>query len=203
VNDRQRIERARRTTTRMMLLTAKFDAIEAGTTLLGRMRDAQGGTQAQRFDAQRSAPTVADPTFAAAMRGVDPAGRDIEALDAIVKRLAGLVDEAWSIVDRYPAPRSATASDRLALARENSRADDGCQNCSRIAGERGGPRWSPVHSKLRHATDVGGRLAEPMLLCRWCYDRVVQWGRLPSPAELQKYHRDGRVPWPPDVPRPA
>lgn len=203
MNDRQRIERMRRCTTRLMVLTAKFDAIEADTTVLGRMRDAQAGTQAQRFDAQRSGPAVPDPTFVAAARGIDPASRDILELDRLGNQLVALIESLWDIVDRYPPPRSATAADRLALGRENSRGENGCQNCARIEGERGGPRWSPVHPKLHDATDVGGRLAAPMLLCRWCYDRVGQWGRLPSPSELQRYHRTGRVPWPPDVPRPA
>lgn len=202
MNDRGRIERARMVAGRMGLLAARLDAINAGTTLLGRMRDAQGGPQAQRFDAQRSGPSVPDPTYAAAVRGADAATRDIAHLDRICNRLVALVDEAWQIADRYPPPRSATEADRLALARENDRGEDGCANCARIEGERGGPRWSPVHPKLHDATDVGGRLAEPMRLCRWCWERVTEWGRLPSPAELQIHHRGRRVPWPADVPRP-
>lgn len=203
MNDRRRVERLRRTAGRLGLLAAEFDAIKADTTLLGRIRDAMAGTQAQRFDAQRSGPTVPDPTFVAAARGVDPASRDLVELDRICNQLVALVDSAWVIVDRYPPPRSATASDRLALDRENRRGDDGCRNCARIEGERGGPRWSPVHPARLGPTDVGGRLAEPALLCRWCYERVEAWGRLPSPAELQRHHRGQRVPWPADVPRPA
>lgn len=203
MNDRRNIERIRRAAGRLGLLAAKFDAIEAGTTLLGRMRDAQGGTQAQRFDAQRSAPTVPDPTYAAAVRGVDPATKDLGDLERICNQMVALVESAWDIVGRYPPPRSATEADRLALARDNAVARDGCENCSRIEGERGGPRWSPVHSELRGPTDVGGRLAEHRLLCRWCYGRVAEWGRLPSPSELQRHHRGQKVPWPADVPRPA
>jgi hypothetical protein len=203
MNDRRRIERVRRAAGRLGEFAARLDSTVGDSTLLGRMRDAQGGTQAQRFDAQRSGPTVPDPTAAAALRGADPATRDLVRLDRICNRLVALIEEAWDIADRYPPPRSATETDRLALERENSRGEDGCQNCSRIEGERGGPRWSPVHSGITWPTDVGGRLAEPMLLCRWCYGRVAEWGRVPSPSELQRHHRGQKVPWPADVPRPA
>lgn len=203
MNDRARIELARRTAGRVMVLAAKLDAIESGSNVIGRIRQAQSGTQAQRFDAQRSGPTVPDPTFVAAARGVDPASRDLVKLDRVMRRLAALAEEAWDIVDRYPPPRSATEADRLALARENARPEPGCESCARIEGERGGPRWEPVHPKLAGPSDVGWRLPEPMLLCSWCYDRVIQWGRLPSAGELQGHHRGQRVPWPKDVERPA
>lgn len=203
MNDRKRIEMVRRVAGRCGLLAAKLDVIERGTTLIGRIRDAQAGTQAQRFDAQRSGPAIPDPTFTAAARGEDPATRDLEKLDRVIFRMVALVEEAWDIVGRYPPPRSATEADRLLLARENARAEPGCQSCARIEGERGGPRWSPVHPKLRDATDVQGRLAEPMLLCRWCWDCVAAWGRLPSGTELQRHHRGERVAWPRDVERPA
>lgn len=203
MKDRQRITTTERAALRLGELFAKLDAVEEGTTLVGRIRDATAGTQAQRFDAQRSGPSVPDPTFVAAVRGIDPASRDLAELDRLVGRIDAAVAEAWHIVDRYPPPRFATASDRLALGRANARAEPGCENCSRIEGPRGGPRWEPIHPKLRDATDVDGRLDRPRLLCRWCWDKVVLWGRMPSATELQTHHRGDRVPWPNDVERPA
>ena len=202
-NDRQRIERARRVAVMVRQLAEELDAVEAGTTIMGRIRDAQNGPQAQRFDTQRSGPSVPDPTYAAAVRGPDLASRDLVRLDRLLVGLERSVVQLLDLVDRYPAPRPANDADRLALARSNDRGDDGCQNCARIEGERGGPRWSPTHPKLAGPTDVGGRLSTPLSLCRWCYDAVVAWGRLPSETELQRHHRGEVVRWPPDVERPA
>lgn len=202
MNDAKRIATTRRAAGRLGLLAAKLDAIESDTNVIGRMRDERYGPAAQRCDSQRSGASVADPTFRGAL-AVDRASHDLAELDRTITRIAALVETAWSIVDRYPPPRFATEADRLALTRANVPAENGCENCSRIRNAAGAPFWEPVRPQLRDATDVGGRLAQPLRLCRWCYDAVSAWGRLPSEAELTAHHAGKRVPWPKDVPRPS
>jgi hypothetical protein len=50
--------------------------------------------------------------------------------------------------------------------------DPGCESCARITAPNGKPVWEPPDIRRKGKTTVGGRLKEPMLLCRWCSDQV-------------------------------
>lgn len=202
MNDRQRIKLAAAAADRLALLARTLDVIVDGSTVMGRIRDHQGGLRAKTYD---GAPATMrhDATFAGTLAS-DPAIADERELDRCIKAAADSVNKAWAVVAAYPPAHNATDADRLALGRLNARPEPSCANCARIEGERGGPRHEPIRADLRGPTDVGGRLAEPLHLCDWCYGCVRSWGRVPSTAELTKHHRGERVGWPRDVkPRPA
>jgi hypothetical protein len=179
---------------------------------LARIDDTRRGIPAARYDRGGGvAGIVADPTantaIAALEWGADVATQHRYELERLMLRAIGSLRRAQTIIDLYGEPRSASESDRLALARINTPAEPGCASCARTTGPGGGPRWEPVCQPAAGRepvgpTDVNGRLPEPMLLCRWCRDCVHNWGRLPSERELERHHQGLRVPWPADIPRP-
>lgn len=197
MNDRQRIRLAQAVAARTELLARTLDAVVDGTTVLGRMRDCQGPLRAKTYDATPS--TIRHDGSAG---GVDQATRDEHDLDATLKHASVAITKAWEIVGRYPPPHRANDADRVALGKANARPEPGCESCARTESAAGGPRWEPPRSGQANATTVGGRLAEPKLLCEWCYQCVRRWGRLPTVAELERHHRGEIVPWPADVKRP-
>lgn len=176
--------------------------LDAG--VIERMTQAEAGLRAVQTDAVGSSGgSVADPTATGALGPADAAAGHRDALAASLAVARAHVDIALAVVDLYPAAHVANAADRALLARLNGRSERGCQSCARLRRPDGEPRWEPLYSKLTEATTVGGRLPEPMLLCRWCYGRVEAWGRLPTPAEAAAHHAGQKVPWPADVPRQA
>jgi hypothetical protein len=201
MNDRQRLRLAQAVATRADGMARALDCVTAGTTVMGRIRDAQGGIRAKAWDTNGGSARH-DATFAGAMMG-DQAVHDEHALDAALKAAAVALGKAWEIVGRYPPPHRATDADLLALGRANGSAEPCCQSCSRIVSPAGGPRWEPPRPGMAQPTFVGGRLEEPKLLCEWCYQCVRRWGRLPSVTELERHHRGEIVPWPADVRRPT
>lgn len=201
MNDRQRIRLAQALATRVDLAAKALDVVTNGTTVMGRMRDAQGNLRAKSFEA----PTAThrhDATFANALTG-DQAVTDEANLDRHLKAAATAVGALWEIIGRYPPPHRATDADRLALGRVNGTPEPGCENCARITSPAGGPRWEPPRPGMTQATTVGDRLDTPKLLCEWCYGCVRRWGRLPSENELERHHRGDIVGWPADVERPT
>jgi hypothetical protein len=148
--------------------------------------------------------THADPTAAAALAGLgfDLAAAHRHELNSCLTDARARIRRALAIAAAYPPPRAAGEADRLALGRLNAR-PPGCQSCAQLRSPAGERRWEPLDSRRAGPTDVGGRLPIPQLLCRWCVDRVSQWGRLPTLAELELHHRGSHVPWPDDVERPA
>ena len=200
MNDRQRIRVASVVAQRADLMAKALDAVVDNTTVMARMRDAQGGIRARAFDGGTKTMRH-DATFAGVM-GRDQALYDERNLDDALKAAAQAINKAWEIVARYPPAHRATDADRLALGRVKASDEPGCESCARTTSPAGGPRWEPPRSGQSAPTFVGGRLEEPKLLCEWCYSCVRRWGRLPSVPELEKHHRGEIVPWPPDVRRP-
>jgi hypothetical protein len=197
VNDRQLIQLALAAGDRLWMLGRKLDAVAPdNTTVLGRMRDAQSGIRARNYEAGTR--TMRHDAAFAGSDGM--AERHERELVAKVKSARDLINEAWAIVASYPPAHRANATDRRALG-----LSDGpyCTSCARTAGADGTARREPIRSDLIGPTDVGGRLDAPALLCSWCYGCVRDWGRPPTPAEVERHHSVGRVPWPDDVPRPA
>lgn len=170
--------------------------------LARRMAEAEAGLSAVRPSMTGNGGDPADPTAGRALAADDdPARAHQAALALALRTAAGEARLALTLADLYPPPHVADAEDRAELARINGRAEPSCQNCARTRRPDGGPRWEPIDARRTEATTVGGRLVEPILLCRWCYDRVASWGRLPRLDELERHHRGERVPWPGDVPR--
>jgi hypothetical protein len=200
MNDRQRIRLAQAAATRAALLAQALDVVKDGATVIGRIRDAQGGLRARTFDGGTRTMRH-DSAFAGAL-SVDQASLDERDLDKAIAAAAKELNRAWEIIGRYPPPHRPTDADRLALGRAVASAEPGCESCSRTVSPAGGPRWEPPRPGMAHPTFVGDRLTEPKLLCEWCYQCVRRWGRLPSVTELDRHHRGGIVAWPNDVRRP-
>jgi len=199
MNDRQRIQLAGATGDRSALLAQVLDVVsQDGTTVMGRMRDAQGGLRARQYDATQSGGRRRDTTFAG--MGADRALADERELDQCIEAAARSINRAWAIAASYPPAHVATAGERRSLG-----LGDGpyCESCARTNRGDGSPRQEPIRPDLSGPTDVGGRLPMPALLCDWCYRAVSDWNRLPAPDEVERHHTRGRVPWPDDVPRPA
>lgn len=169
---------------------------------LQRISEAQGGLRGSRFDAIASKGSPSDPTGSLALRERDVAVRHAEVLASAVGRMDEALADALEIVALYPPPHVGDAEDRAALERINGR-EPCCQNCWQLTLDNGQRRWEPIDANMAEASTVGGRLAEPMLLCQWCRKRTAAWGRLPTPDELARHHRGERVPWPRDVERTA
>lgn len=182
------------------MVSALVARVHNGSSVFDRMRQAVPGLPAQRFEASTRSSMVADPTGTAALaEATDRATADLRMLDRVLVQAKRAVDELLRLVDRYPPPHVG-ATDRL-LAEAEADAEPGCWSCARVPGPAGTPRWEPPIAGLG-ATDVGGRLDVPRLLCWWCYDRARLWGRLPTEEELQAHHSGKRVRWPSNVPRP-
>jgi hypothetical protein len=201
VNDRQRIRLAQAVSTRANLLAKALDHVHDGSTVIGRIRDAQGGLRARAFDSGGRTMRH-DATFAGSLSG-DQAVTDERDLDKAIRSAVVEVNRAWAILGRYPAPHRATAADRLALGRVGGVQEPGCESCARTLSPAGGPRWEPLRQNMVTPTTVGDRITDPKLLCSWCYSCVYRWGRLPSVAELERHHRGEIVPWPFDVRKPT
>jgi hypothetical protein len=170
--------------------------------VLQRMADAEGGLTAGRFEALGSASDHGDTTASWALRGTGmAAGHRGELANALGAATTAL-RRALSVAALYPPPHPADDADRAALERINGR-EPCCESCARLRRPDGTPRWEPIDSRLMEATTVGGRLAEPLLLCVWCVERTRAWCRLPTVAELERHHAGQRVPWPDDVERSA
>lgn len=91
-------------------------------------------------------------------------------LDAAVRRLDRLA-EAWT--PRAPSP-SALRETEMANRKVCEHCDDG-----------------PLRADA--PTDVRGNLAEPIRLCRWCYDYTVSVGRLPDARTLERRRKGQRI----------
>jgi len=169
--------------------------------LAQRIAEAEGGLSAQRLSMAAPGGDRADPTAGSALAPDDAARHHQLELATAVDQARAHLAYALSIAGQYPPPHVADAVDRAELARINGRGESCCQNCARTRRPDGEPRWEPIDARRAEASTVDGRLAEPLLLCRWCYDRVASWGRLPTFIELERHHRGERVPWPDDIPR--
>lgn len=191
------------------VIARHFAAVtDGGTGNLQRLHDMQAGLRAANYDADtggvRSGPGHGDPTGEAAVTNIDVPGRDLHRGDMLLARISRDVAELRRLYSAYGPPRAAGEAERAALARKNDRGEPGCDSCARTEVAKGVPRWVAPDPKWKAPTDMDGRLAKPMWLCRWCYDRVGLWGRLPSVAELELLHEKGprAVGWPKDVPHP-
>jgi hypothetical protein len=161
-----------------------------------RMTDYSDGPATARFDGGTNGGAVADPTALAALaRNRSMAGQHRIEFDRAVADAGAALSRALRLAALYPI-RDAHALVNLA------KGEPGCESCVRIPGHGGQPRWEPIKSNLAGRTTVGDRLPRPMHLCRWCYDAVILWGRLPTGLELELRHSGRRVPWPADVERP-
>jgi hypothetical protein len=129
MNDRQRIRLAEAIQTRTALLAQVLNTVVDGTTVMGRMRDMQGGLRAKSFDGSGGSMRH-DATFAGTV-ALDQAVLDERDLDKALKAASVEVTKAWEILARYPPAHRATDSDLLALGRANRRQDPGCESCAR------------------------------------------------------------------------
>lgn len=133
-----------------------------------------------------------DPTGNAADRPDQPA-HDLRRRDQALRAAYIALDTIRHIDANYGPPRPAGEADRLALRRDNSKAEPCCQNCAGISEAHSDlPYLAAPDPRRQGPTDVGGRLAEPMLLCAWCVNFVAANDRLPRPDELEQ-HRDRSV----------
>lgn len=110
--------------------------------------------------------------------GSDDALAARQRLDAHVRRLTGACAALAADVGNWQ-PRPPTT--REARATEDGR--DGCESCARWTGPDDVAWWSPVFIQ---ATNVGGRLAHRMDLCRPCYDHVGRTKQLPTVDHLAR-----------------
>jgi hypothetical protein len=198
VNDRQRLQLAKAVAGRLLHAYVALDRVdEDGTTVIGRMRDARVGIRARNYEATTHT-LRHDATFTSATR--DRAEEDERDLDRLLETVARKANELLRILGNYPPPHVATAEERRHLG-----LGDGptCTSCARTPGPDGEPRREPIRADLAGPTDVAGRLDVPAYLCAWCYGCVRDWGRPPTPDEVERHHSVGRVPWPSDVTRPA
>jgi hypothetical protein len=177
-------------------ITAVRAALRSGAWQ--RMTDYADGPPTARLDGLGGlGQAVSDPTALAALgRGRSMATTHRTELDAALTDAAVALARAVRLVGLYP---ERDAHSLVVLAK----GEPGCENCATTIGPAGTPRWEPIYSKLLRRTSVDGRLDRPAYLCRWCYDRVILWDRLPTKAELLAHHDGRRVPWPSDVPRPT
>lgn len=199
MNDRQRVQLAKAHAGRALRIAAMLNRIdEDGTNVIGRMRDTQAGIRARNYEASGRSTMRHDATFGGVGRG--RAEEDEANVDRLLCTAAAKTTEALQILKNYPPAHVATAEDRRALG-----LGDGpwCTSCAGTPGPDGSPRREPIRADLTGPTDVGGRLDVPVYLCGWCYGCVRDWGRVPTPAEVERHHTVGRVPWPADVPKPA
>ncbi len=118
-----------------------------------------------------------DPTFRRARTQIDGAAQtfwriSVEVLDA-----------------RTPKP-----SDLAHLAQDG---EAGCECCARLV-LNGVPWWNEPTYRQGQPTDLGGLLAERILLCWTCYRFAVEQEptRLPTVKELAHRHADPRGRWP-------
>jgi hypothetical protein len=138
----------------------------------------------------------ADPTAVAALgRNRSMATQHRLDLHAAMVDIAEALHRALLLAGLYPARDTA---ELLTLAK----GDPGCESCARTTGPTGAKRWEPIKANLRGRTSVDERLPRALFLCRWCYDAVLAWDRLPTVDELELHHAGRRVPWPADVARP-
>lgn len=107
----------------------------------------------------------------------DKAAAELAHLEELVARIGRDALTVLNLV-RANAPHAPSDKDRRDVERVNT-AETLCQHCTdhRRTGDA-----QPVH---RTGT-VNGNLPHPMALCRWCYDRVRQDGRLPSGDRLER-----------------
>lgn len=184
-----------------------------------RLYDLLPGLTATSYDdAPHTKGGVSDPTgrqVVVTLDGRDPVASDELYLADILEGMHSLATQAARLLGTYHRPGAPDERARLELARENRKVEPGCASCARTEQAKGVPRWSPPASFTRGKPTRGPRkpgtddeywLAddEAQLLCRWCYDRLGLWHRLPTPKELTMFHEFGahRVPWPKDVPHP-
>lgn len=170
--------------------------------LADRIWEAEEGLSAGSLEAGHSGGSYADPTAVAALKGPDVARRDRLELERLLRRLVSSAVRAADIAAAYPEAHVADDRTRRLLERLNGAKAQGCESCARLATPDGLPRWEPTDVRRDGPTTVFGRLEAPMWLCSWCADRVQQWGRLPTPGELEAHHAGKRVAWPSDVERP-
>jgi hypothetical protein len=201
MNDGARRRSALTSAQRLTAVAVEMAEKVNGLTPLARIHDHQGNLRGSSYDSARAKVSdVSDPTANAPS---DVASRDLRKLDRMLQSIEFSVRDIESILDAYGPARVASELDRLALQRLNIEPMAGCANCARVTGPTGRARWEPADSRCPGPTTAAGKLAEPVVLCSWCRNRLDLWGRLPSERELQRHHEGHKVPWPKDVPRPG
>lgn len=188
-------------------------------TVLDRMRDAQnghpgaaswdGGPRSSSLwcfthesdhlgaDDDRSCPGLmpmperTDPTATAAMKP-DHAAADMRRINRLARTAQAALDEQVQILARYQWRKPT----ELEQARTTNMNDPHCESCIRIEIAKGVAWWVDPWADGRGAfyrTTVGDKLAEPLWLCRWCYDHVNERGCRPTPEELEQRRAGKRV----------
>lgn len=119
-----------------------------------------------------------DPTGDAAV--ADRAWQDAGEFTAWAKRVAHGIEQMARIAGRYK-PDDPQLS--LDVEQENTK-PDGCEVCDRS------DKWVPVHVQ---GANPNGVLPRPIRACRWHFDFVSLYGRLPNDREEAIHQAGGRV----------
>jgi len=127
-------------------------------------------------------PTASDPTGETALRPHDPARRDLERLDKLIKQISDAASEIHQIDQRWRTPAAA-----------HKAMTEACELCA---------RHGHFEPELAFG-NVGGRLPRNYRLGRWCYDFVAAVGVLPVDWQIDDHHRGKRVRLEPSEPRAA
>lgn len=198
MNDRQRIRLAQTAADRLAAISRLLGTVAPdGTTVMGRMRDAQGPLRGRSYEPRSHAPASSSvsplPVFG------DAALADERDLDASLEAAAKAINRVTNIVANWPPAHAASALERRALG-----LGDGpwCASCAQAPGADGSPRRERVEGRFAGPSDCDGVLPEPLWLCQWCRRATCDWGRLPTAVEAQRHAQGLRVSWPSDVPRP-
>lgn len=185
---------------RVARICENLDVVRAALAggVLSRMAEARRSPVATaRADRIVTAGGRSDPTARAALGSADLAAAHLAELVQQLARIHRAADRLRVLVERYPPAAELDPATRALLEAP----EPGCGNCATVAGPRGAPRWEPIDSRLANPVALpDGTVA---WLCRWCYDQLGRWGRLPNAAELRIHHAGGRVRWPADVPHPV
>lgn len=120
--------------------------------------------------------------------GDDPAAIDLSNARKVWQRVLNDISMLANIDAAYPAPHAAGAWERQQTAEEN---DPRCESCCRIEVAKGIPWW--VEPRTKERSTVGKRLKDPLWLCDWCENHVIQTGIIPNDDELEQHRAGKRV----------
>lgn len=119
-----------------------------------------------------------DPTGDAAVN--NRAYEDAGAFIAWAKRACHAIEQMVAIAARY---KPDDPQLKLDVEEANTK-PDGCEVCARSG------KWVPIHVA---AANPNGVLPKPLAACRWHFDFVSTYGRLPDEREEATHQAGGRV----------
>lgn len=127
--------------------------------------------------------TMADPTGEAATLSVDPAARDLERLDRLMKKLAPLASEFASLLDKHVPVKP----------REDWTPSEGWEPPVGLRAMSDSLAWFPGCGRCRHCDDLQGDEGRYKDHCRPCGDFNAAHGFYPTKKLLEIRSRGGRL----------